>query len=66
MLSFKNLQKGQKYYMRNYGEETTFVVVEILENGDCIVKHTETLEIFHLHDLTRYGKGTDYELHEES
>ncbi len=64
MFSFKNLQKGQMYYLRNYGEETTFVVVEILENGDCIVKHTETLEIFHLYDLIRYGKGSDYELHE--
>ena len=65
MLSFKNLQKGHTYYLRNYGEETIFDVIEILENGDCIVKHTETLEIFHINDLTRYGKGPDYELHEE-
>ncbi len=63
MLSIENLQQGHTYFIRNHGEEIAFVVIEILAN-DCIVKSTETLEVFNLSDITRYGKGGDYELHE--
>lgn len=64
MLSFENLQQGHTYFMRNHGEELIFVVIEILANSDCIVKSKETLEVFHLSDITRYGMSSDYTLHE--
>ncbi|MCH7512942.1 MAG: hypothetical protein IH947_03215 [Bacteroidetes bacterium] len=61
-LSFDNLQTGHKYFLRNYGEETHFVVLDILDDGDLKVKHLETLEIFMLSELVRYGRGDDYDL----
>ena len=63
-ISFKNLQTGHKYLLRNYGEEVKFVVLEILGNNECSVKHLETLEIFMLSDLIKYGKGPDYDINE--
>jgi len=63
VLSFENLQTGHKYFLRNYGEETSFVIMDIL-NGDCLVKHLETLELFNLSELVQFGKGEDYELME--
>ena len=64
MLSFDNLQTGHKYFLRNYGEESSFTIMDILMNGDCLAKHLETLELFHLSDLVQFGKGADYELRE--
>ncbi len=63
-LSFANLQTGHKYLLRNYGEDVKFVILEILGNNECSVKHLETLEIFMLSDLIKYGKGPDYEINE--
>ncbi len=63
-LSFDNLQTGHNYFLRNYGEETSFVVLDILDDGNLKVKHLETLEIFMLHELIRYGRGNDYDLFE--
>ena len=63
-LSFDNLQTGHNYFLRNYGEEASFVVLDILDDGNLKVKHLETLEIFKLHELIRYGRGNYYELFE--
>ena len=64
MLSFENLQQGHKYFLRNYSEVSRFEVLEILNDKDCIVKHLETLEVFHLADLVQFGIGEDFEIHE--
>ncbi len=64
MLTFENLQQGHKYFLRNYSEESRFEVLEILNDTDCIVKHLETLEVFHLADLVQFGISKNYEIRE--
>lgn len=63
-LSIHNLQTGHKYVIKNYGETIEFQVMDVQPSGDHKVKHLSTLEIFQLSELTRYGKGHDYELSE--
>jgi len=50
--------------MRNFGEETTFVIVDIPAEGECLVKHLDTLDLFYLSELVQFGIGDDYELYE--
>ena len=63
-ISFDTIRTGKKYFLRNYGEESKFEVLDIKANGDFKVKDLMTLEIFLLSDLVCYGKGEDYELEE--
>ena len=63
-LSLDNLQTGRKYLMRNYGEEVEFKVLDVRPHGDHKVRHLHTLEVFSISELTRYGKGDDYDLEE--
>jgi len=41
-----------------------FVVLDVKGNGDFKLKDLNTLEIFHLNDVIRYGKGKDFDLYE--
>ena len=61
MLSINNLRKGSQYEITNYGEVILFEVMEFV-NNDIKVKNIDTLEIFFLSDIIRYGKGKDYQL----
>lgn len=63
-LSFDNLRKGKKYYLCNYGEVFEFQVVDMPEEGAYRVKDLNTLDIYLLHDLVKYGKGKDFDLNE--
>ncbi|PRY15623.1 hypothetical protein CLV24_102245 [Pontibacter ummariensis] len=63
-ISMDNLRKGKKYRLQNYGEEFEFQVMEMPEEGVYRVKDLNTLEVYHLHDLIRYGKGKDFDLEE--
>ena len=63
-MSFDNIRTGKKYYLKNYGEESTFEVHEVMGDGDFRVKDIHTLEEFFLSDLIRYGKGKDYQFEE--
>ncbi len=65
-ISFDTIRAGKQYFLRNYGEESKFEVLDIMANGDFKVKDLMTLEVFLLSDLVRYGKGDDYELQEVS
>ncbi len=65
-ISFDTIRTGKQYFLRNYGEESKFEVLDIMANGDFKVKDLTTLEVFLLNDLVRYGKGDDYELQEIS
>ena len=62
MLSFDNLQKGHTYRLVNYGDKVVFQVMEKLNENDWVIKQRDTLEVYHLSDLTKFGKGVDYEL----
>jgi hypothetical protein len=61
-LSFNNLRVGKCYYIQNFGETTSFMVLEVLSNNDFKIKDLLTLEIYNLRNLTRYGKGSDFTL----
>lgn len=63
-MSFDNIRTGRVYYLKNYGEEFTFEVLEVVGNGDYKLKDIKTLEIFYINDLIRYGKGADYTFEE--
>ena len=65
-ISFDTIRTGKRYFLRNYGEESKFEVLDIMANGDFKVKDLMSLEVFLLSDLVRYGKGGDYELQEIS
>ena len=61
MLSIKNLRKGSRYEITNYGDNIQFEVIEFVEK-EIKVKNIDTLEVFFLEDIVRYGKGKDYQL----
>lgn len=66
-ISFDVLRTGKKYRLTNYGERHEFVIESILSGGDFKVKDLLTLERYHLKELIKYGRGSDYyleELHE--
>jgi len=63
-LAFDVLRTGKKYRLVNFGEAHEFVIENILGNGDFKVKDLLTLERYHLKDLIRYGKGSDFEIRE--
>ena len=61
MLSINNLRKGSRYEITNYGEIIQFEVIEFTST-EIKVKNIDTLEVFFLEDIIRYGKGKDYQL----
>lgn len=61
MLDIKNLRKGSCYEITNYGEIIQFEVMEFVDT-EIKVKNIDTLEVFFLDDIVRYGKGKDYQL----
>jgi len=63
-LALSSIQTGHSYTIRNYGEEVEFEVIDIRGDGDIKAKHLHTREIFLLSEITRYGKGKDYDLQE--
>ena len=56
--------KGHTYYLRNYGDEYEFEVMEINSNDDIVLRDLLTLELFNIQDVFLTGIGPDYELHE--
>jgi hypothetical protein len=63
-MSFDNIRVGKKYWLRNYGEKTEFQVQKSLGGNDFILKDLNSLEVYRLSDLVKYGKGKDFELDE--
>lgn len=63
-ISMDNLRRGKKYRLTNYGEAFEFQVVDMPEEGVYRVKDLNTLDIYLLHDLVKYGKGRDFDLDE--
>jgi hypothetical protein len=48
----------------NFGERIEFVVLEIFPGDRVKVQNIHTLEVFWLEEITRYGKGKDFDLTE--
>lgn len=60
--SFNNLRIGKKFRLVNFGEISEFEVVEIMGNGDCLLKDINTLEPYKLYDLMSFGRGDDFDI----
>jgi len=65
-ISSDTIRTGKKYRLINLGEKSDFEILEILTNGDFRVKDLNTLEVYLMNDLVKYGKGVDYDLFELS
>jgi hypothetical protein len=59
-MSFDNIRVGEVYFLQNFGEKSVFEVLEVMPDGDYRVKDIDSLEIFFVKDLIKYGKGNDY------
>ncbi|MEQ9306883.1 MAG: hypothetical protein RJQ14_23410 [Marinoscillum sp.] len=61
-ISFSSLRAGHKYWLVNFGERYEFEILEVLPADDFKLKDLNTLEAYLMSDLTRYGKGADFEI----
>ena len=62
--SFDTLRNGHSYVIINQGEVVRFTLLEIRHESEYIIKDIDTLEVYNLFDLVRYGKGRDFDLYE--
>lgn len=63
-ISLDTIRVGKKYYLVNHGERHEFSVLEKIDSSNYRVKDLNTLELYELDELIRFGKGKDYELYE--
>ena len=63
-MSINNLKVGQCYFIKNHGESTSFMVLEMVGEEDFRIKDLLSLEVYQLSDLLKYGRGNDFELNE--
>ena len=64
MMSIDNLRVGKNYFLRNFGETTSFTVLETTGEQDFLIKDLLSLEIYKLSLLIKYGMGEDFDLRE--
>ena len=62
--SFDTLRVGHRYELTNLGDTVKFIILERLEEFRFLIKNLDTLEVFELDDLVKYGIGKDYSLSE--
>jgi hypothetical protein len=63
-IAFSSMRVGKKYRLVNYGEQSEFTLVEVISRSDYKLKDIFSLEHYLMSDLTRFGKGEDFELRE--
>ncbi|QDH79933.1 hypothetical protein FKX85_13185 [Echinicola soli] len=63
-IALDNLRVGRVYYLTNYGENRHLEVMERIGRDNFQVKDLDTLEIYELDELLRWGIGKDYDLDE--
>jgi len=63
-MSIDNMRVGKNYFLRNYGETTSFLVLETMGVNDYRIKDLLTLEMYQFSNLIHYGIGEDFELYE--
>jgi hypothetical protein len=63
-ISVDNLRKGKKYRLTNYGEQFDFQVMDMPDDEAYLLKDLNTLDIYYLQDLIKFGKGRDFDLDE--
>lgn len=63
-LAFNSMRYGKRYRLINFGEKYEFEVVDIRVGDEFTLKDLFTLEEYNMSDLTRFGKGEDFEIRE--
>ena len=63
-MSFDNLRVGKHYRLTNYGEVSEFEVLDVLDEGDFIVKDLLSLDTYRLSKLVEYGTSDDFDIEE--
>ena len=63
-MSYDNMRIGKKYFIRNHGETTSFLILETQGIDDFKIKDLLSLELYSFADLIRFGIGKDFELYE--
>ncbi|MBC6409721.1 MAG: hypothetical protein GDA42_04575 [Ekhidna sp.] len=58
------MRVGKKYRLINYGEQSEFILQEVLSENEFRLSDVFSMEEYLMSDLTRYGKGEDFELRE--
>lgn len=61
-LAFSSMRVGESYRLVNYDEIYEFTLIEVTNNNDYLLKDLITLEQYKMSDLTKFGKGRDFEL----
>ena len=64
LMTRQRLRVGKSYFLRNYGETSSFLVLEALDEYDYRVKDLLSMENYPYSRLTRYGLGPDFDLRE--
>lgn len=63
-IALDNLRVGRRYRFVNQGEERRLQVMDRLRGDNFSVKDLDTLELYTIEELLRWGKGKDYDLDE--
>jgi hypothetical protein len=63
-IGLDNLRVGRKYQLINMGEVRKIEIVARLSDVNFKIKDLETLELYTIEELLRWGKGNDYDLDE--
>ena len=64
IMSYDNMRVGKRYFLRNHGETTSFLVMEPEGINDFKIKDLISHDIYLFDDLVRFGLGKDFELYE--
>jgi hypothetical protein len=63
-LAFSSMRVGKKYRLVNYGEKSEFMLMEVMDNNDYLLKDLFSMENYRMSELIQFGKGEDFELRE--
>ena len=63
-MSYDNMRIGKRYFLRNHGETTSFLVMEPEGTKDFKIKDLISHDMYLFGDLIRFGRGKDFELYE--
>ncbi len=63
-IALDNLRVGRVYYFVNYGEKRNLEVLDRIGRNNFKVKDLDTLEVYEMEELLRWGVGKDFDLDE--
>ncbi|GAB2988742.1 hypothetical protein [uncultured Cyclobacterium sp.] len=63
-LAIDNIRVGRVYKLVNFGEIRFLEVMERTGRENFMMKDLDTLELYELEELLRWGRGKDYDLDE--